>query len=123
MLTGPVRVNRPTGRPAFNPAVAVSSNGTVGVSYDDFRTLTTQTSTLPTDYWLTASTDRGATFAGETHLAGSFDLLTAPNAQGFFLGDYHGLVASGTRFQSFYVATNSGSTANRTDVFATTVTP
>jgi Neuraminidase (sialidase) len=121
--TAPVRVNRPTGRAAFNPAVAVSSNGTVGVTYDDLRALTTQTATLPTDYWLTTSTNSGATFAGETHLAGSFDLLTAPNAEGYFLGDYQGLVASGTRFQSFYVAANSGNTANRTSVFATTVTP
>ncbi len=121
--TAPVRVNTPTGRPAFNPAVAVSSDGTVGVTYDDFRNLTTQTTTLPTDYWFTASTDDGAAFGGETHLAGPFDLLTAPYADGYFLGDYQGLVTSGTTFRPFYAAANSGNRANPTDIFTTTVTP
>ena len=48
-------------------------------------------------------------------------MLTAPFAVGFFVGDYEGLDASGTTFHPFFVAANSGNTANRTDVFATTV--
>lgn len=121
--TAPVRVNTPSGRPAFNPAVSVSSTGTVGVTYDDFRTLTTQTTTLPTDYWFTSSGNQGATFGGETHLAGSFDMLTAPDAEGVFLGDYQGLATSGRSFRAFWAAANSGNTANRTDVFTAAVTP
>ena len=50
-------------------------------------------------------------------------MLTAPNAGGFFTGDYEGLDTSGTTFKAFFVPTNSGNTSNRTDVFATTVTP
>ena len=118
-----MRVNRPTGHAAFNPSVAVRDDGTVGVTYDDLRNLTTQTSTLPTDYWLTTSADHGATFGTEQHLAGPFDMLTAPYAEGFFLGDYQGLVASGNAFRPFFAATNSGNTANRTDIFTTAVTP
>jgi hypothetical protein len=121
--TAPVRVNRPTGRAAFNPSVAVRGDGRVGVTYDDLRTLTTQTSTLPTDYWLTTSADHGATFGTEQQLAGPFDMLTAPDAEGFFLGDYQGLVTRGSAFRPFFAATNSGNTANRTDIFTTAVTP
>src|SRR6266700_368987 len=76
--SAPIRVNTPTGRPAFTPTVQVNSTHVVGVTYYDFRNLTTQTTTLPTDYWFTSSTDGGGTFGNETHLAGSFDMLTAP---------------------------------------------
>jgi hypothetical protein len=119
----PIRVNTPTGKPAFTPSVHVSSDGTVGVTYYDFRSLTNQTTTLPTDYWFTSSSNHGASFANEAHLAGPFDMLTAPNAGGFFVGDYEALDTSGTTFKPFFVQANSGNTSNRTDVFATTVTP
>src|ERR671936_231723 len=58
--SAPIRVNTPTGRPAFTPSVRVSSDGTVGVTYYDFRNLTTETTTLPTDYWFTSSSNHGA---------------------------------------------------------------
>jgi BNR repeat-like domain len=121
--SAPIRVNTPTGRPAFTPSVRVSSNGTVGVTYYDFRNLTSETTTLPTDYWFTSSSNHGASFGNEAHVAGPFDMLTAPNAGGFFVGDYEALDTSGTTFKSFFVQANSGNTSNRTDVFATTVTP
>jgi hypothetical protein len=47
-------------------------------------------------------------------------MLTAPNAGGFFVGDYEGLAAGDTTFDPFFVQTNSGNTANATDAFATT---
>lgn len=115
--TAPVRVNTPTGKPAFNPAVQVNGNGTVAVTYYDFRNLTTQTTTLPTDIWFTSSSNGGATFGNEVHLAGSFDMMTAPYAEGYFVGDYQGLGSIGSTFQPFFVQTNSGSTSNPTDVF------
>ncbi|HEX9371934.1 MAG TPA: sialidase family protein [Roseiflexaceae bacterium] len=121
--SAPIQVNTktPSNRPGFTPSVHVSSDGTVGVTYYDFRSLTTETATLPTDYWFVSSTNHGASFGNEVHLAGPFDMLTAPFAVGFFVGDYEGLDASGTTFHPFFVAANSGNTANRTDVFATTV--
>jgi hypothetical protein len=112
-----VNSNTPTNRPAFTPTVAVNATGTVAVTYYDLRSLTTETATLPTDLWLTTSTDHGATFGSEQHVTGPFDMLTAPNAGGFFLGDYQALGVSGTAFMPFFVATNSGNTSNRTDVF------
>jgi hypothetical protein len=45
-------------------------------------------------------------------------MRTAPKAGGFFLGDYEGLGVSGSAFTPFFVATNSGNTSNRTDVFS-----
>ena len=47
-----------------------------------------------------------------------FDLTTAPFAGGYFLGDYQSLVSSNNVFIPFFVKTNSGDFANRTDVFA-----
>ncbi len=67
--------------------------------------------------------DGGATFGNETHIAGSFDMMTAPNAGGYFTGDYEGLITVGTNFQSFFVLTNSGNTSNRTDVETTNIAP
>jgi hypothetical protein len=112
-----VDANTPGNRPAFTPTVAVNSAGTVGVSFYDLRSLTTETATLPTDLWLTTSTDHGAAFGSEQHVSGPFDMLTAPNAGGFFLGDYQGLGVTGKAFMPFFAAANSGDTSNRTDIF------
>jgi hypothetical protein len=111
--------NTPANRPAFTPTVAVNSAGTVAVTYYDLRSLGTETTTLPTDLWESTSTDNGATWS-EQHLTGPFDMKTAPNAGGFFLGDYQALGVTGTTFDPFFVTANSGKTANPTDVFTTT---
>jgi hypothetical protein len=52
-------------------------------------------------------------------VSGPFNLAIAPNAEGLFLGDYHALVSIGNVFVPFFVQTNAGNLANRTDVFAT----
>ena len=55
---------------------------------------------------------------------GSFDMTTAPDALGYFVGDYAGLDFAGGAlrpgFKPVHVRANSGNLANRTDVFATT---
>jgi len=114
-----VNTNTPANRPGFTPSVRVNSAGVVGVTFYDFRNLSTQTTTLPTDYWLVTSTNHGASFGNEVHIAGSFDMLTAPFARGFFVGDYEGLTNIGKTFEPFFVQANSGNIANRTDVFTT----
>ena len=117
-----VNTNTPGNRPGFTPSIHVNSAGTVGVTFYDFRSLTSQTATLPTDYWLVTSTNHGSTFGNETHLAGPFDMLTAPlTSTGFFVGDYESLTSIGTTFEPFFVQANSGNTSNRTDVFTTFV--
>ncbi|SAL88711.1 BNR/Asp-box repeat-containing protein [Caballeronia arvi] len=119
----PIPVNTRTGRAAFNPSVRVNSVGSVAVTYYDFRDLQAgNTKTLPTNMWRTMSNNGGQSFGsefgGELHVAGPFDMKTAPNAEGLFVGDYQGLDVMGTTFVPFFIQTNSGSLTNRTDVFA-----
>jgi hypothetical protein len=122
--SAPKPISTPTGQPAFTPTINVNSSGVVGVTYYDFRNLqATNATTLPTDYWFINSTDHGVSFGNEAHVAGSFDMLTAPFARGFFVGDYEGMAAVGATFRPLFVQTNSGNTANRTDVFSTSVAP
>jgi hypothetical protein len=115
--------NSPSGISAFLPAIAVASDGKVGLTYYDFRTLTPDnTTTLPTDIWF-KSAPRGANLAtaAETHVTGPFNFLAAPNAGGFFLGDYEGLAANGTSFVGVDDITNCNTTScgsNPTDTYA-----
>jgi hypothetical protein len=110
---------------AFTPTVRVAGNGTVGVQYYDFRFDDPATTPpLTTDTWLLRSTNSGDSFTEERIGSASFDMTTAPDALGYFVGDYAGLdfAGGGLRpgFKPFQVRANSGNLANRTDVFATT---
>ncbi|HKE39606.1 MAG TPA: sialidase family protein [Casimicrobiaceae bacterium] len=118
--SAPSRINHDASASAFVPAVTVRSDGTYGVTYYDFRNNTSDPATLPTDNWLTRSTD-GVTWL-ESHVAGPFDLAIAPNAEGLFLGDYQGLSSAGAVFLPVYAQTNNGRLDNRTDVFVTLAT-
>jgi hypothetical protein len=113
--TAPEKVNAtPTNIPirdqqAFAPNLAVAADGTLAVSYFDFRR-NDAAAPLPTDRWLVrchptanpACTARPA--RPETRLtARSFDMrrahrLTSVGPPGFFLGDYMGLASTGRCF-------------------------
>ena len=116
--TAPVRVSSNPGVTAFTPQVHVLANGTVGVSYYDLRSDTASPDTLLTDYWLARSTD-GVTWS-ETRVAAPFDLATAPDAGGYFLGDYMALASAGTTFLALHART-TGNLVNRTDIFLTRI--
>jgi hypothetical protein len=115
----PAQINSARNVPAFTPSIRVRSDGTIGISYFDLRSNTADAATLPTDLMLARSTD-GVNWT-EVRLTPTFDLITAPQTAsqggGYFLGDYQGLVASGNVFIPVFVQT-TGSTTNRTDVFA-----
>lgn len=99
----------------------MDSAGVVGLTYYRLRKPTSNH--MPTDYWFRASHDGGKTFGRERHIAGPFDLQTAPRMkQGYFLGDYEGLAAAGRSFVVLFAA-NSGNTHNPTDVFLATIRP
>jgi hypothetical protein len=111
----------PTGVPAFTPTVQVASDGTVGVTYYDLRNRGTDATILPTDVWLRKSAAGGAAFGADIHVAGSFNMFAAPQAGGFFVGDYQALGTLGTTFMPFFVQTNCSTTTcpgNPTDVYA-----
>jgi hypothetical protein len=111
----PIKVNKtPTGIPigsqqAFTASVDVSSDGTIAVTYYDFRN-NTSAAPLLTDYFIvhchpstpTACTDP-ANWVNELKLTdASFDMRQAPDAGGFFTGDYEGLANAGTAFTPFF---------------------
>lgn len=114
----PIKINQTPGnrnipsgnRQAFTPSVHVVADGTIGVTYYDFRNNTPDPTTLPTDYFIvhchptTPTTCRdGANWGNETRLTNtSFDMRRAPLARGFFVGDYEGLGAAGDEFATFF---------------------
>jgi hypothetical protein len=119
--TDPKRVSSNKLTQAFTGSVEVDKDGDIGVTYYDFSADDPAGIPLQTDYWFTSSRNDGATFSARQRITQqSFDMRTAPFANGFFVGDYEGLTSAGGRFLPVFVAANSGNLANRTDVFATT---
>src|SRR5262249_54788964 len=104
---------------AFTPSIVVASDGKVGVTYYDLRKDNPSDNTqLLATAWLAVSSDGGKTFT-ESLAGGPFDLRNAARTrEGYFIGDYQGLAASGTTFIPFFVMTNTGNDSNRSDVFA-----
>ena len=110
---------------AFVAGVHVIADGTVGVTYYDFRN-NTAAAGVPTDYWIVhchADCTSPASWTSENRLTtSSFDIEQAPAARGpfgFFLGEYEGLTNIGNRFVPAFIAVNNGDAANSTDLFAT----
>jgi hypothetical protein len=106
---------------AFTPSVHVAADGTVGVSYYDFRFNRAGRGT-DTDHFLVhchAACASAASWVGnETRVTpASFDSRRAPVARGFFLGDYVGLDNIGNRFTPFFTQTTATDRAN--EYFAT----
>lgn len=122
--TDPKRVSENKLTQAFTGSVDVNERGGVGVTYYDFTSDDPSGGTLDTDYWFTGSRNADSTFSRRQQLTSqSFDMRTAPDANGFFVGDYEGLTSAGRRFQPVFVTANDGNLANRTDVFSTSLQP
>jgi Neuraminidase (sialidase) len=113
--SAPAQLNSDTAVQAFTPSVQVQADGTIGVSYYDFRDDTADPATLLTSYWLTQSTD--GVHWQESRIAQPFDLELAPDSSGLFLGDYEALISTGGAFVPFYVQTNNNGTTDRTDSY------
>ena len=101
------RIDKSGGTAAFVPSLAVASDGTVGVTYYDFRN-NTPVPGLPTDQWFvhchpsTDCTDPASW--SESHVFGPFNLENAATAGGYFLGDYEGMTTIGKNFMPFFSA-------------------
>jgi hypothetical protein len=102
-----IKVNQtPTDEPnydqqAFTPSVHVSDDGTVTVTYYDFRHNTPSPAALETDYFAVhchASCASPASWTEERITDASFDIRKAPYARGYFVGDYMGLASAGSDF-------------------------
>jgi hypothetical protein len=105
----------PAGDPAaFNAAIVVNRDGQVAVRFDDFRKLDhAPASVLPTDAWVRIADGSSLDFDRETHVMGSTNILAAPQAGGFFFGDYSGITASERTggFTAIWVSANCADTS------------
>jgi hypothetical protein len=113
--SAPIKVNKtPTNIPignqqAFTASVHVADNGAIGVTYYDFRN-NDATTPLWTDYFIvhchptsTNGCTSSASWNGERRLTNtSFDMRQAPDAGGFFTGDYEGLASAGDDFATYF---------------------
>lgn len=95
---------------AFTPSVAVAADGTIGVTYYDFRR--DSGGGELTDHWLVQCLPAGGQSCAEpsdwleTRVTNApFDLLRAPYAYGLFLGDYVGLEADVLDFLALFTQT------------------
>ncbi len=108
----------PLERQAFIPSVHVSGNGTIGVSYYDFRFNDPAPGAL-TDHWfiwchpLASDCARPSRWREELRMTGaSFDMLQAPFAGGLFVGDYVGLASAGADFIALFSQPHDGDSAS-----------
>jgi hypothetical protein len=130
----PIKINQtPTSIPAgdqqaFTPTVAVNTDGTVAVTYYDFRNNDASPGLL-TDYWLVHASDHFTNptswASDEKRLTSAADGVTgqpfnienaAPTSRGLFLGDYEGLAAVGSSFYAFFAQAGS-STADPSNIW------
>jgi hypothetical protein len=119
----PQTLSNPLRQQAFIPAVTSAGDGTLAVTYYDFRNDTDATGEELTDYFSIFCTPSAkvsctdpANWGNELRLTDtSFNMLDAPIANGHFLGDYMGLVASGQNvWPVFGIATGTNVTADFT---------
>jgi len=109
---------------AFIPAVVAAGDGTVVVTYYDFRNKVATPGFEATDYFAVfcfagipgVDCSQPANWGNEQRLTPtSFNILNAPIARGHFLGDYMGLAASGQSvLPVFGIATGPNLTADFT---------
>ena len=122
--TTPIRINKTPATGDLNsqallPQVHVLPDGTVGVTYFDFRGNSAATSELETIYFLAhchaavADCTDYADWSDSPINYPEFDLRQAPIARGYFLGDYDGLTNtiqdSTDGFSAFFAMSNSAS--------------
>jgi hypothetical protein len=119
----PIKINQTpdtipvSNRQAFLPSVAVNQDGVVAVTYFDIRN-NTPAPGLPTDLWMVHAHPGNLTnpsgWSSENRMTpASFNIENAPAPpDGYFVGDYEGMVAMGKNFGGFWsmpTATDSGS--------------
>ncbi len=117
----PVQVNRAPLVQAFRPAVA-ASGATLAVTYYDLRfDVEGDAERTWVTVWRATTGDGGATW-DELPEGGPFDLRSVPDAGGWFVGDYTGLVARGAGFAALFSMGRSALSGG-TDTFVTDPSP
>lgn len=106
---------------AFQPAVAVAGDGTVAVTWYDFRRDKAGDSALTTDVWFAYSHDQGGSWH-RSHLSGPFDLRTSRRV-GRPVGVYQGLAGLRHSFAATFVQAEPQARNGAEDVFFARVSP
>jgi hypothetical protein len=109
---------------AFQPAIAVDASGTVGVIWYDNRNDRLGDAARTTDVWFAHSADGGGSWS-ERHVAGPFDLRTAPMPFGDLrLGEYQGLAGlRGRGFAAVFTQAAPQAQDGPTDIFFARIGP
>jgi len=108
---------------AFEPAIAVDSHGTVGVTWYDLRNDRPGDAALTADVWFAHSRDRGGSWR-QTHVAGPTDLRTAPLPAHNYVGEYQGLAAlRGRGFAAIFTMAAPQARNGPTDIFFARIGP
>ena len=108
---------------AFEPAIAVDSHGTVGVTWYDLRNDQLGDAALTADVWFAHSDDDAATWQ-QTHVAGPTDLRTSPFPLQNRVGEYQGLAAlRGRGFAAIFALATPFAKDGVTDIFFSRIGP
>jgi hypothetical protein len=103
------------------PAIAVADDGTVGVTWYDFRHDKAGDKPLTTDYWFAYSRDGGRHWK-RSHLAGPFDLRSSRRTERP-VGVYEGLAGLKHGFAASFIQAKPRATIGAEDVFFAKITP
>lgn len=123
---GPPILVHTSAHQAFQPSVAVSATGRVGVSFYDFRSdtpdLTDEEDALLTDRWLRYSepSNLDPEKWQEVHLGGPFDMrqtVVIPVPPLYFVGDYQGLIGLPDGFGALFSMGPPMAQHGPTDIF------
>jgi hypothetical protein len=118
------RVSSPgVGAYAFEPAVAVDSHGTVGITWYDLRNDRPGDAALAADVWFASSRDNGSSWQ-QTHIAGPTDLRTGALPRQNHVGEYQGLAPiRGHGFAAIFTLAAPFATDGPTDIFFANLRP
>ncbi|MCA1823513.1 MAG: sialidase family protein [Mycobacteriales bacterium] len=114
---------------AWQPTIAVSDRGIIGLTWYDLSSDKVGEGGLSTDVWFASSRDGGLTWK-QRRIGGPFDLRTAATAGNlsdsgrmFFIGDYSGLTFTDTEFVAGFSQAQPAATAGPSDIFAVRLPP
>jgi hypothetical protein len=123
----------PGNEQAWVPAVDVADDGTIAVTYYDFR-FNTAAPGVPTDHWMvhchpsaTVTCANAGDWGDELRLTDtSFDMEKTPFARGpfgYFVGEYEGLANAGNTFRSLFAIGLDDAVGRTTDIVTATASP
>jgi hypothetical protein len=123
----------PANEQAWVPAVDVADDGTIAVTYYDFR-FNTAAPGVPTDHWIVHCHPSVTTTCAEPDDWGdelrltdtSFDVEKLPFARGpfgYFVGEYEGLSHAGNTFRPLFAIGLDDATNRTTDIVTATTGP